>query len=363
MNALSVRPGILDIQPYKGGDSAIAGRADVVKLASNEGALGPSPAAIEALRRMAGDSHRYPDGGSTALRERLARHHGLDPARIVCGAGSDEIISLLARAYAGPGDEILYSQHGFLMYPIAARVAGATPVWAPETDLTANVDALLAKVTERTRILFLANPNNPTGSYLPSDAVTRLRQALPDTVLLVLDAAYAEYITRNDYEPGAALVEAHDNVVMTRTFSKIFGLGGLRLGWGYCPADVADVLNRVRNPFNVSAAAQVAGVAALDDMTFTDAARRHNDIWLPWIAERLRDLGLEVPPSVGNFILVRFPRATARGAEAADAFLKSRGVILRAMGAYGLGDGLRLTIGTEAEMRLVADLLAEFMHS
>ena len=361
MSGLTVRPGLMDIQPYEGGASTLPGRSRVVKLASNEGAFGPCPSAIEAGRRAVAEAHRYPDGACAALREALGRHHGLDPARIVCGAGSDEIIGLLARAYAGPGDEVLYSRHGFLMYAIAARAAGATPVWAAETDLTTDVDALLDKVTERTRIVFIANPNNPTGSYLPEAAVARLRDALPASVLLVLDAAYAEYITRNDYAPGISQVETGENVVMTRTFSKIYGLGGLRLGWAYCPPAVADVFNRARNPFNVSSAAQAAGLAALEEKAFTDAARRHNDVWLAWTSARLTALGLEVAPSVGNFVLVRFPRAPGRDAQAADAHLRSRGVIVRALGAYGLGDCLRLTVGTEAEMRLVADLLAEFV--
>ena len=362
MSTLTVRPGILDIQPYKGGESAVSGAVKAIKLSSNEGALGPSPAAAEAYRKEAAALHRYPDGGCTALRAALAARYGLDATRIVCGAGSDEIISLLCRAYAGPGDEVLYSQHGFLMYPISARSVGATPVWAPEVDLTANVDALLAKVTPRTRILFIANPNNPTGTYIPADALRRLRESLRRDILLVIDAAYAEYIGRNDYTAGEDLVEAYDNVVMSRTFSKIFGLGAIRLGWAYCPAGVADVLNRIRGPFNVSAPAQAAGVAALEDFAFVERVRANNDQWLPWTTEKLRAIGITVPESVGNFVLLRFPQATDRDAAAADTFLKSRGIILRAMGGYGLADALRLTIGTGEEMQTVVDALGEFMR-
>ena len=355
------RPGIMDIQPYKGGESSVAGVTRVIKLASNESALGPSPKAMAALRDTAAAMHRYPDGHCTELRQALAARHGLDAGRIVCGAGSDELIALLCKAYAGPGDEVLYTQHGFLMYPISARAAGATPVWAEETDLTANVDALLAKVTAKTRIVFIANPNNPTGTYLPADEVARLHAGLRKDILLVIDAAYAEYIGRNDYSAGAELVAAHANVVMTRTFSKIYAMGGLRLGWCYAPAGVADVLNRVRGPFNVSAAAQVAGVAALEDVASLDAAKAHNDKWLSWITAELRDMGLTVGDSAGNFVLIRFPRTSDRDASAADAFLKARGIILRAMGGYGLADSLRMTIGTEEEMRLVAATLKEFM--
>jgi histidinol-phosphate aminotransferase len=360
MNALAVRPGILDIEPYKGGESAVAGGIKAIKLSSNEGALGPSPAALEAYRKAAADLYRYPDGHCTGLRRALAQRYGLDAARIVCGAGSDELLGLLCRAYAGPGDEVLYSRHGFLIYPISARAVGATPVWAPETNLTTNVDALLAKVTARTRVLFIANPNNPTGTYLSTDELRRLRAGLRPDILLVIDAAYAEYIGRNDYTPGAELVEAHDNVVMTRTFSKIFGLGGLRLGWAYCPPDVADVLNRIRMPFNVSSAAQAAGIAALEDFAFVEKVRANNDQWHPWTAEKLRGLGIDVPDCVGNFLLLRFPRAA--DAAAADAFLKSRGLILRQMGGYGLPDSLRLTIGTGEEMKLVVEAFGDFMR-
>lgn len=350
------RPGILDIAPYVGGESKIPGIERPIRLASNESPLGPSRKAIEAYSALAPEIHRYPDGGSTELRRALARHYGLDAERIVCGAGSDELITLLTRAYAGPGDEVLYSRHGFLMYPIAAKSSGATPVSAPETNLTADVDALLAKVNERTRIVFLANPNNPTGTYLSRDAVKRLHAGLPAQVLLVIDAAYAEYVVRNDYEPGVELVEAHKNVVMCRTFSKIYALGGMRIGWAYCSAEIADVLNRVRNPFNVNAAAQAAALAALEDVAATDRAREHNDIWRRWLARELEKLGLEVNPSVGNFLLVRFPDA-----DAAWSYLQKNGIIVRKMSAYGLPDRLRITVGTESENRAVVAALAEFL--
>ena len=281
---ISPQPGIMDITPYVGGESAIPGVERIIKLASNEGALGPSPRAVAALRETAPDVFRYPDGGCHALRGAIGERFGLDPARIVCGAGSDELIGLLCRAYAGAGDEVLYTEHGFLMYPIAARTAGATPVTAAETNLTADVDKLLAAVTADTRIVFIANPNNPTGTYLCKDELARLRAGLPAGVLLVLDAAYAEYMEHADYTAGESLVDAGDNVVMTRTFSKIFGLGGARLGWAYCPPAIADVLNRVRNPFNVTSAAQAAGVAALGDVAFMERARAHNTEWRTWFS-------------------------------------------------------------------------------
>ena len=354
------RPGVMEIEPYVAGKSALAGQQRVIKLSSNEGALGPSPRAMAALAAQAQTLHRYPDGGAGDLRAAIARRFGIDAARIVCGAGSDELIALLTKAYAGPGDEVLYSQYGFVMYPISTHAAGATPVMAPETGFRTDVDALLAKAGPRTRICFVANPNNPTGSYISAAELRRLRDGLPAHVLLVIDAAYAEYVSRNDYSAGVELAESRDDVVMLRTFSKIFALGGLRLGWGYAAPGIIDVLNRVRGPFNVSSVAQAVGVAALADLAFTDAARVHNDVWMPWFAARVAELGLEPLPSVGNFVLVRFP-AGPRDAAAANAHLARDGIIPRMVGSYGLPDFIRFTIGTEEEMRAVVASLSAFM--
>lgn len=355
------RPGILDIAPYVGGEARIAGVERPIRLASNESALGPSAKAVAAYRSLAAHVHRYPEGNAWELREALGRNHGLDPGRIVCGAGSDELIGLLLRSYAGPGDEVLYSRHGFLMYPIGAMSVGATPVAAPERALMTDVDALLARVTERTRIVFVANPNNPTGTYLGADAMARLHAGLPSSVLLAIDAAYAEFVNRNDYEAGIALVDRAENVVMLRTFSKIYALAGLRLGWAYCPPAVADILNRVRGPFNVSAPALAAGVAALDDVEALNRARAHNERWLPWFSERLASMGIPLTPSVANFVLARFSDEVRKDADAAFAFLQSRGILTRKMGGYGLPHHLRITIGTGPEMETVAQALGEFM--
>ena len=354
------RPGIMDIKAYVGGESALTGVSRVLKLSSNEGALGPSPLAMQALRDHAEKMHRYPDGGCVKLRQALAARWGLDAERIVCGAGSDEVLVALCHAFAGEGDEVLYSQHGFLMYPIAAKSCGATPVVAPETNLTTDVDALLAAVTPRTKVVFVANPNNPTGTYLPSAEIQRLRDGLPPHVLLVLDAAYAEFVGNPDYDPGIDLVHSTDNTVMTRTFSKIFALGGLRLGWAYCPPAIADVLNRYRGPFNVSAAAQVVGVAALEDRDFFDRCRSHNDRWLPWMLDQMRGLGFDATASVANFVLVHLPTQPGRTAAEADLFLRQQGIIIRAMASYGLGEWLRITIGTEEENQAVVDALTAF---
>ncbi len=353
------RPEILDIDPYVGGAATLPGINRVVKLSSNEGAFGPPPAAIAAFGRAASELHRYPDGGCEALRQAIGARFGLDPARIVCGAGSDDLIYQLCLSYSGRGTEIVMSEHGFAMYEIVGRYAGAAVRRAPERARVADVDAMLAQVSAATRIVFLANPNNPTGSMLPAAEVARLRAGLPPEVLLVLDAAYAEYVERPDYEAGAALVDAGDNTVMTRTFSKIFGLGGMRIGWAYAPASVIDVLNRVRSPFNVNIAAQAAGIAALSEPGWVERGRAHNRTWRAWLAAALTGAGIEVWPSECNFLLVDF--ATAERAAAADAALRARGVIVRGMTSYALPQTLRITVGTEEECRLVAAVLGSFM--
>ena len=356
------RPGILDIAAYVPGKSAVPGDGPVIKLSSNETPLGPSPEAVAAYKAAADGLARYPDGSAAPLRDAIAAHYGLDPGRIVCGAGSDELLSLLAYAYLGPGDEAIYSEHGFLVYRIAIQASGATPVVAPETDRRADVDAVLGSVSERTKAVFLANPNNPTGTYLPFDEVQRLRRELPEHVLLVLDAAYAEYVRRNDYEAGLELVATTDTTVMTRTFSKIYGLASLRLGWAYCPAPVADALNRIRGPFNVTGPAIAAGAAAIADIAHTEQAVAHNDIWLPWLTEQLEGLGLEVTPSVGNFLLVHFPDEDGRTAGDADAFLCGERIVLRRVTGYGFPNALRLSVGTEADNRAVVAALTSFLH-
>ena len=295
------------------------------------------------------------------LREAIAKRYGIDAARIVCGCGSDDLLSLLSFSYIGPGDEAIYTTHGFLIYRIAIQAAGGTPVVAAEKDLTADVDAILAAVTPRTRVVFLANPNNPTGTYLPFSEVKRLHAGLPPQVLLVLDAAYAEYVRNNDYSSGLEMAATEPNVVMTRTFSKIHGLASLRIGWAYAHPEICDALNRIRGAFNVNLPAIEAGVAAMEDQAHEDAAVAHNAQWLGWLTEELLGLGLDVVPSVGNFLLVGFPKTTGRTAAEADGFLAARGLILRAVSSYGLPDHLRLTVGTEEANRLVVDTLKRFM--
>lgn len=360
MPALLPRPSILSIEPYVGGESKIPGVNRIVKLSSNEGAFGVPPAAQAAYAKLATELHRYPDGHATALRQAIGARFGLDPERIVCGNGSDELIGALIMSYGGEGTELVMSAHGFVMYDIAGRYAGCRVIKVPERNLTADVDAMLAAVGPRTRLVFLANPNNPTGSMLPAAEVARLRAGLREEVLLVLDSAYAEYVTRPDYDPGTALVEAGTNTVMTRTFSKVFGLGGIRLGWCYAPPAVVDVLNRVRGPFNVNAPAMVAGIAALSEPGWVEKSVAHNNEWRAKLSDGLRAAGITVHPSEANFILADF--GSAEKAKAADAALKARGLIVRMMGAYSLPQCLRITIGTAEECGLVLDALTAFMR-
>lgn len=355
------RPSVLEIAPYVPGKAKAGAVPAVHKLSSNETPLGASRKAIEAFKAAAEKLELYPDGAHTQLREAIARRYGLDPARIVCGAGSDELISFLCNAYLGPGDEAVQSQYGFLMYAISTLAAGGRMVSAPERDFLADVDALLAAVTPKTKLVFLANPNNPTGTYLPFAEVKRLAESLPSHVLLVIDAAYAEYVRRNDYSAGLELAATMDNVVMLRTFSKIHGLAALRIGWMYGPAAVVDAVNRVRGPFNLGAAAIAAGAAAIDDTAHVENAIAHNEMWLGWLEAELTSLGLTVTPSVGNFLLVHFPDVDGKRAADADAFLQDRGIVVRRMDGYGLKGALRITIGTEAANRAVAEALAAFV--
>jgi histidinol-phosphate aminotransferase len=349
-------PGILEIEPYKGGEAATPGFDKPFKLSSNENALGASPAAIAAYRAAADSLALYPDGAHKALRAAVAARYGLNPDRIVCSAGSDEVFQLLGRAYLGRGDAIVQSQHAFLVYRLVAQQAGAETISVPDKDLCADVDGMLAAITPRTRIVFLANPNNPTGTYLPFEEVRRLHAGLPADVLLVLDGAYAEFVRRNDYSSGLELAAEHDNVLMTRTFSKIHGLAALRVGWAYGPQTVIDALNRVRGPFNVAGPALAAATAAIEDHAFQDESAAHNERWLAWLSQELTRLGFPIVPSVGNFLLIGF--ANADEALATDAFLRGRGLILRSVKSYGLASYLRLSVGSEEANRRVVEAFA-----
>lgn len=358
---LTPRPGIMKMAPYVPGASKLKGFDTIIKLSSNEGALGPSPKATAAFKATANELHRYPDGNALELRRSIGDRHGLNPEKVICGAGSDEILALLARAYAGPGDEILFGEHAFVMYPIFALSVGATPIKAPETKFTVSVDALLSKVTERTRIVYVANPNNPTGTMLTSNEMSRLRAGLREDILLVIDAAYAEYVIRDDYSPGIELVDASENVVMTRTFSKIYAMGGARLGWAYCPETVCEVINKIRPPFNVTSGAQAAGIAAVNDVEFMIRSRDHNAEWLPWLSNQLEGMGLNTVPSVGNFLLVLFPRSGPHTSNDAMDFITSRGIVPRRTSSAGIPEGIRITVGIEDEIRAITGAISDFM--
>jgi histidinol-phosphate aminotransferase len=356
----SPRPEVLTIHPYVAGESDLPGANRTLKLSSNEGAFGVPPSARAAIASAAEDAYRYPDGGASRLRAAIGKRWGLSPERIVCGAGSDDLLYQFCLSYGGPERDIIMSAHGFSIYEIAGTYAGSRVIKVPERNLTADLDAMLAAVSSATRLVFLANPNNPTGSMLPADAVGRFRAALPPEVLLVLDSAYAEYVTHPAYDAGVKLVDATGNTVMTRTFSKIFGLGGMRVGWCYAPPAVVDVLNRVRSPFNVSVAAQAAAIAALDEPGWVEKGCAHNAEYRPRLVAGIEAAGLKVWPSEGNFVLVDL--GTSQAADAADAFLRSNSIIVRKVGGYGLPQCLRVTVGTAEEVGLVIEAFMDFMR-
>jgi histidinol-phosphate aminotransferase len=355
-DAIQPQPGILDIALYQGGKGHVAGVANAVKLSSNENPFGASDRAREVFLRSAHSLHRYPSTDHAALRHAIAEAHGLDADRVICGAGSDEIITFLCQAYAGPKDEVVHTEHGFLMYRISAMAAGATPVEVQERERTTDVDAILAACNRRTKLVFIANPNNPTGTMISAAEVQRLAEKLPPQALLVLDGAYAEYV--DGYDAGLSIIEARDNVVMTRTFSKIYGLGGLRVGWGYGPKHVIDVLNRVRGPFNLSTAQQDVAEAAVQDREWVNRCRTENARQRTWLATALAELGVPSDTSMANFILARF--ASPDEAQACDAFLQSKGLIVRSVAGYKLPHCLRITIGDESSCRRVAHAVAQF---
>ena len=359
--SLIPKPGVMEIEAYVPGRSEAAGVARVYKLSSNESPFGPSPKAVAAYEAAEPRLGAYPEGSARILREAIAAHYGLAPDRIVCGNGSDEILTLLANSYVRPKDEVLFSAHSFSVYKISTLANSGVPVEVPTRDLKLDIGDMIAGVNAKTRLVYLANPNNPTASYVTVSDMRRLHAALPDSALLVIDAAYCEYVRRNDYEAGIELVSTSENVVMTRTFSKAYGLAGIRVGWAYCSKNVADVLNRVRAPFNVNIAAQKAAVAALADRSHVDAVIRHNEIWRDWLIEEIRKIGLKVYDSVANFVLVRFPEETGRNAADADRFLMARGIILRGCASYDLPQCLRLTVGSEEANRAAVEALAAFM--
>ncbi len=355
-NKIKPQPGIMDIALYVSGESTVAGRKDVLKLSSNENPYGPSDKAKAAFARTAQTLHRYPSTDHAALRAAIAEVRGLDAGRIICGVGSDEVLQFIAQAYAGKGDEVIYTEHGFSMYPILAKAVGAKPVEVAETERVVDVDKILAACGPKTKIVFIANPANPTGTMIPQAEMRRLAEGLPPQTILVLDGAYAEFV--EGYDGGAALVEERDNVVMTRTFSKLYGLGGLRIGWGYGPKAIIDVLNRVRQPFNLSETQLATAEAAIRDLEFAEKCRSENARWREWLVLQLRELGVGADLSTANFVLARF--ASVNEAEACDAHLKTEGIIVRRVAGYKLPKCLRITVGDESACRRVIHAIGQF---
>ena len=348
------QPGIMDIALYVSGESTVAGKSDVLKLSSNENPFGFSDSVRDAFVRTVGELHRYPNTDHGPLRRAIGEMHDVDPDRVICGVGSDEVLQFVTTAYAGVGDEIITTEHGFSMYPILAKQAGAVPVTVAEKDRVVDGDAILAAVTDKTRIVFIANPANPTGTMVENGELIRLIENLPPDVLFVHDGAYTEYV--DEFDGGKSLVDQYPNVIMTRTFSKIYGLGGLRIGWGYASRDIIDVLNRLRQPFNLSQTQMAAAEAAVRDRAFVEKCRADNSKWRDWLTNALRQMGVGCDDSYANFVLARF--ADADEAAAMDAALKADGIIVRRVAGYGIAEGLRITVGDESACRRVIHVIA-----
>jgi histidinol-phosphate aminotransferase len=355
------KPGLLDIVPYKPGKATAEGVEHPAKLSGNENILGSSPKAREAFIAAAGDLNVYPDGRGSALRAAIAARYRIEPERLVLGCGTDEILHLINQAYLEPGDNIVQGQYAFGAYGIGARACQAEVRSAAEPNYRIDVDLLLEQVDERTRIVFVTNPANPTGTFTTEAELRSLHERLPPSVVLVVDAAYAEFCTDPTFTDGLDLARGAENVIVTHTFSKLHGLAALRVGWAYAPAPIADALDRIRPPFNVSIPALAASVASLADEEFQARSLAHVEQWRSFLTQQLGGLGLEVTPSSANFILVEFPRTPGKTAAEAEAFLASRGLIVRGVANYGLPGHLRITIGLEAHNRALVAALAEFL--
>ena len=356
MTRITPQPGIMDIALYQGGRSHLAGVEHVLKLSSNENPLGPPPSAVKALGEAAGAMHLYPSTDHAALRAAIGEVWEVEPARVICGVGSDEVLQFVTQAFAGPGDEIIYTRHGFSMYPILTSMAGATRVCVPETDRVVDVDAILSAVTERTRVVLLANPANPTGTMLPEAELERLADALPPFVILVIDAAYAEFA--QGYDGGIALAGTRPNVLVTRTFSKIYGLGGLRVGWGYGPQEMIDVMTRIRQPFNLSVVQLAAAEAAVRDRAWLEQCAMLNVEQRARLTGAVRQLGLACDDSHANFVLAR--ASDAAEADAVEAALNAAGILIRRVAGYGFPEGLRITVGDAQQTGRVIDALTKW---
>jgi histidinol-phosphate aminotransferase len=365
--AAAARPipkaGILDIAPYVPGKSKVEGVDNPLKLSANENILGSSPKAREAYASAVDKLHMYPDGRATVLREAISRRYGLEPERLIFGCGSDEIFQLVAHAFLEPGDNVIQGEYAFSAYAIAVRACQAEVRAAKEPHYRVDVDEMLKLVDERTRIVFLANPGNPTGTWIGEAEVRRLHAGLPPSVVLVLDGAYAEFVTDASFDAGFGMAREFENVIITRTFSKLHGLAALRVGWAYATEAMASALDRIRLPFNLNIPAQLAAAASLEDVEFEARSVALVERWKPWLTQQLGGLGLEVVPSGANFLLVGFPTTPGRTAREAEAYLGQRGLIVRGVAGYGLPDHLRITIGLEEHNRAVADALTDFMRA
>ena len=362
MSLLKSKIDIKNIPLYQGGESKLDQFSSVIKLSSNENPFGPSSSAINAYNEVKTKLHLYPDGSASGLKEALSEIYQVPKGRIICGAGSDEILCLACRAYSGPNDEIIHTQHAFSMYSIYAKSVGAFPVIAKEKNLTADIELILKCVSKKTKIVFLANPNNPTGTVLNRKDIVDLREALREDILLVLDGAYSEYMSQEDHDGALSLANTYENVLVTRTFSKIYGLAALRVGWGYGDISIIETLEKLRNPFNLNSPAIIAAREAVRDIGYTKHLREHNSQMIKEFIPKFRSLGLEINGEAANFILAKFPKNENKSADQADRFLRSSGIIVRRVNSYGLSDYLRITVGTKPQMNELYLKLKQFFE-
>lgn len=356
-------PGVGDLQPYQPGKPVEElqrqlGLSNIVKLASNENPRGPSEKVKESLHTVLRELSRYPDGSAYLLKKAIAEHLGVAQNRITVGNGSNDVLELVARVFLLPGNEAIVSQHAFVVYPLVVKAAGARLITVPAKNWAHDLTAMAAAVTDKTRMLFIANPNNPTGTWASQTALIELLEQLPQSVLVILDEAYFEYVQDGAYPNGLTLSQRYPNLVITRTFSKVYGLAGLRVGYSVSHADIADLMNRIRQPFNVNAVALAAAQTALSDQEYVQRSVQLNLSGMRQLVDGFDRLGVDYIPSVGNFVSLD----VAGDAMPIYQALLQQGVIVRPIGVYGMPDHLRVTVGLEEENRRLLDSLQQVLH-
>ncbi len=358
---LNPKRGIDTINLYTGGVSKISGLENIIKLSSNESPFGPSAKVAEAYKKSSNKLSRYPELTAESLQTIIAKKHNLNPDQIICGTGSDEILIFTVLTFCSPGDEVIHAEHGFEMYPIMTKYAGAESILASEIDYKINIESVVNKITDSTKIIFIANPNNPTSTYLNRKELRSLLNLVPKRIVVVIDAAYAEFVDAQDYDKSFDLANEFENVLITRTFSKAYSLAGLRLGWGYGSKNLIDLLKKIRPPFNLPPGAIAAGIAALDDDQHLQKVVDHNSSVKSWFIKELNQLGFKAFETQTNFVFVIIPEKGKQNAGNVNNFLLSRGIAVRYLLSYGLKNAIRITLGTKTELNQTLNALKEFL--